>query len=245
MKFAPFLLAAIAVSGCGGGTTTSLPLDGTLAPGYYAVTSRVLRRNAAARDYTGRVSVTSDGTIRFFGLDPSNSRITLTRVPEQLNTDGTNADAFLDGTPSTGELTAGVTNLLSFAGTAFSLTADGTTAPVPTLGSGNTLTAGTYRGELVRLGSGGAVVDWGTASATLTITTPTPGAPVNTLTVDLVSTAGTSGTVQSRLATDGTATSTTATAGAWRSDGNAFSLRLTGGDWGTGGLYLVLTRRTP
>lgn len=248
MKPAPLLVvAALAglLAGCGGGDATNAPGDGNVPAGYYTVNAQVLRPNSAARTYTGRASVGADGTVRLFGIDPNNSRVYLSRVPGQLNSDGTNADARLDNLASTGELSLGVTNLVSFSGTAFSLTADGATTTLPTLGTGTTFTAGSYKGELVRIGADGTVVDWGSASGLLTVTTPNTGPPVRTATVNLISTAGSNGQIQATLATDGTATSTTATAGTWRSDGNSFSLRLTGGDWGTGGLYLVLTKQAP
>ena len=244
MKSAPLLLALLLIAGCGGGDVTNLPGNGNLTPGFYAINAQLLRPNTAARAYTGRVSVATDGTIRLFGLDPNNSKVVLTRSPGQLNTDGTNADAFLDGLGSTGELTVGVTNFLSFAGTAFSLTAEGAATALPTLGTGTTITAGTYRGELVRIGTGGAVTDWGTVTAILSVTTPNGQPQVNTLTATVVSAAGQNGTITSGLAANGTATSTTATAGVWSSDGTSFVQRLTGGDWGTGGIYFVLTRQT-
>lgn len=244
MKSVPLLLALLAIAGCGGGTTGGAIGDGNVPAGFYTATSQVLRPNVAARSYTGRLSVASDGTVRLFGLDASNSKLAIARIAGQTNDNGTNANATLDGLASTGDLTIGSSNLASFQGTAFSLTADGLQTNLPTLGTGTTLTAGTYRGELIQLGTNGSVTDWGTATATLTITTANGADPVNTLTTTVISSAGSNGTVQARLLANGTATGPTATTANWASDGTALTLRLTGGQWGAG-FFLVLDRRTP
>lgn len=241
---APALLLALALAGCGG-SASNPALTGELAPGYYAVTARLLQSGNAARDYTGRVSVAPDGTVRLFGIDLGGSRVTLSSTPGQANPDGTNATAILDGVASTGELFTLVDNLVSFAGVAFDLTSNGTAAPLPIVGGGRSLAAGNYSGELVRVGTDGAVIDWGNATATLSITTPNAGPPVNTLQANLVPAAGTSGIVSATLATNGTATSASTTSGAWSSDGSGFTLRLTGSAAGSGNLFIVLTRQAP
>lgn len=247
MKVAALLLlvTSLTIAGCGGSGGSALPLGGQRTPGYYAVDGQIFRASNPSLNFSGRVSISNDGTVRLFGLNPGGTRVTLVSGASQVNDNGTNANATLDGVASTGNLSAFVTNLVTFGGATFDLRADGATATLPTLGAGTTLTAGTYRGELVRVATDNAVTDWGTATGILTITTPGAGEPVRTLTINQVSATNGTSSVQAQLNTDGTATSTAASSARWSSNGSAFVLKLSDSATGNAGLYFVLTRQAP
>ncbi|RYG88439.1 hypothetical protein EON77_00635, partial [bacterium] len=188
------LVGTAALVGCGGGGGgTSLDGD-VLAPGYYAVTARVLRSNAAASDYNGRVSVANDGTVRVFGIDANGSRLSVVRTG--TTTEDRVVTATLNDAVSGGDLTVLSKNLVSFDGPAFTLTANGSVTTLPVLGTGRTRTAGIYAGELVRVGTDGSVTEWGNASGLLTVTTPNQGEPVYTVQANLVPALGAGTTVQ-------------------------------------------------